>query len=151
MEFNILLNMKVYLTSFVKSVEYNCPKYSVARRQPKGFNYPELKFLAPISSTGEILRLSTFPNDPVANYAIALKEAYKYRWDVIKSWLCSLSEDIALCCWCPYSKSTQRQLKEYGVFVCHTGLVGQMIRKWRPDIEVVLDSDREKLIEEYKP
>jgi hypothetical protein len=73
---------------------------------------------------------------------------------LVKPWLDSLSpdKDIILCCWCPYSESSSKQIKEYGDFACHSGLIGQMIQKNRPDIQVVLDEDRQKyLIKEWRP
>ena len=150
----------IILTSFKRSKEImkqlNINRgniYSVARWQPKGYNYKELPFLSATDKNGSKLLLRNFEN-PVEDYANALREGYKARWEEIKRWLDSLDndKDIILTCWCPYSTQTQKQIKEYGTFCCHTGLIGKMINKNRPDITVVLDEDRhEKLIPEWKP
>lgn len=154
--------MPVVLTSFQRSKEIirklslagaeRIFTYSVARFQPKGFNYEELKFLAANGKNGKLL-LRNFKN-PVRDYAEALKEGYLSRWNEIKKWLDSLKEEetIILCCWCPHSSQTNKQIDRFGTFCCHTGLIGKMINKHRPDITVVLDDDRDRyLVEEWKP
>ena len=62
------------------------------------------------------------------------------------------NDNDILCCWCPYSNPTRTQIKKYNSFVCHTGLIGKLINKYRPDIDVILDKDRsDKLHNDYKP
>lgn len=144
----------VILTSFKQSVKYPGEKYSIARIQPKGFNYKELKFLAAIDEKGKKLQMENIQDDTLNVYKEALRRGLKKRWHLVNAWLNSLShdKDIVLCCWCPYSESSSKQMKEYGTFACHSGLIGQMIRKNRPDIQVVLDEDRQKyLSKEWRP
>lgn len=145
--------MAVVLTSFKMSKKFSGEKFSISRFQPKGFSFPELKFLAAIDKEGRRMALRNYI-DPVAGYAQALRDAFKCRWGAIKKWLDSLTPDvdIVLCCWCPYSDATAEQMKEFGTFACHSGLIGLMIAKHRPDIQIVLDRDREEhLLPEWKP
>jgi hypothetical protein len=144
----------VILTSFKQSVKYPGEKFSIARIQPKGFNYKELKFLAAIDDKGKKLQLKNLQEDSLNGYKEALKRGLKKRWHLVKSWLDSLSsdKDIILCCWCPYSESSSKQMNEYGAFACHSGLIGRMVRGKRPDIQIILDEDRQKyLIKEWRP
>jgi hypothetical protein len=143
----------IVLTSFRKAKNYNGQKFSIARFQPAGFAFPELTFLAATDKNGEKLLLRDFAN-PIEGYERALAEGYAARWDKIQAWLDSLQPDksIVLCCWCPYSQSTKDQIRDFGTFCCHSGIIGQLVNKYRPDISVVLDSDRKyKLVERWKP
>lgn len=135
----------VILTSFKKSKEYEGEKYSVARFQPKGYAFPVLDFLAATGKDGEKLLLSQFDN-PIKGYEHALLLGYRHRWTLIQKWLDGLSEEknVVLCCWCPYSNSTKQQIIEFGSFCCHTGIIGQIINRCRPDITIMLDEDRKK-------
>ena len=124
-------------------------RFSVARFQPEGFDYPALEFLSAVDKNGDKLLLG----DPL-EFEDRLKEGFKARWNEIDEWLKSLSNDrhIALACWCPYSKQSQKQLKEHGSFYCHTGLIGKLIKQHRPEIEIILDDDRENhLAVNWKP
>jgi len=126
--------------------------YSVARWQPRGYSFKELSFLSATDKDGNKLLLRNFEN-PIQDYAEALKEGYRARWKEIKQWLDSLDndKDIILVCWCPHSSQTKKQIEEYGTFCCHTGLIGKMINKHRP-VTVVLDRERHKnLVPEWKP
>lgn len=141
------------LTSFKKAKNYNGQKFSIARFQPSGFAFAELSFLAATDKDGNKLLLRDF-RSPMEGYEKALFEGYATRWDKIKTWLDSLQEDktVVLCCWCPYSESTKNQIREFGTFCCHSGLIGKLVNRYRPDISVVLDSDRKyKLVERWKP
>ena len=135
----------VILTSFKRSKEYYGDFYSVARFQPSGFAYPVLDFLAATDKDGEKLLLSQFDN-PIEGYEQALMGGYGARWGVIQKWLDELDEDrtVVLCCWCPYSNSTKNEIREFGTFCCHTGIIGQIINRCRPDISIILDIDRKK-------
>ncbi len=150
--------MAVVLTSFkaLKIVQrimrvsiYDC--YSVARFSPKHFKGEHLPFLGATDREGNKLSLEELSPE---EYIERLKEGYKTRWREIKEWLKSLGQhrNIALVCWCPYSRHSYKQLKEERHFCCHTGLIGQMINRHRPDITVVLDPDRSRFLHEaWKP
>jgi len=152
----------IILTSFKESVSLlkrdgiksrNPNVFSVARNQPAGFSYPELSFFAAIDVHGQKIRLRGV-EDPINSYRDTLFEYYDTVEEEIVDWITALKPgdvDI-LCCWCPYSESTKNQVKNTGKFVCHTGLIGQIINKYRNDIDVYMDSDRsDNLIYEYKP
>ena len=135
----------ITFTSFKKSHLYAGEKFSVARYQPKGFRYQETSFLAAEDENGERIKLRN-TEDSIAQYKKAFRRGCKVRWPEIEAWLKSLdaAKDYVLCCWCPYSQSSEKQLKDTGVFACHTGLIAQIIRKHRPDIQIAMDTDREK-------
>ena len=133
----------VILTSF-REIEYIAGKlkvsrgdiYSVVGFQPRYYRFKELSFLIAGGSKEKV------------------REVYRERWKEIKEWLSSLSEDskVVLVCSCPDTREGKGQIKERGYFCCHTGLIGKMINKHRPDITVVLDEDRDKkLCSDWKP
>lgn len=138
----------IYLTSFEKSLELKkkIKKYSTARRQPGSFNYETLEFLAPLNKNGKAILLDGIDKDSLDKYASAYKETLKRNWSKVNAWLKSLSaDDIALCCWCPYTADSKKYITEEGTFACHTLLIGALIEKYRPDLEVFLDEDRWRL------
>ncbi len=138
----------VILTSFTKSRQYAGEKYSVARFQPEGYGYPTLHFLAATDKDGEVLHLKDLTEESVSEFCTKLKAKYRKAWKEIKSWLDELTadRDIILCCWCPYSRTSQGHVQQHNKFFCHTLLIGQMIQKHRPDIKVVYDDDRTKML-----
>ena len=146
--------MSVIITSFkvsqkIQSYKNSIRFYSVARRQPKGFFYDELKFFRSCDVNGNRLRL----NHGVFEYKKKLLEFYVSGWDDISKWLECLkqADDVVLCCWCPYSISTKNQILTYNNFVCHTGIIGRIVNRYRHDIDVILDNDHLKLNDEYIP
>jgi rhodanese-related sulfurtransferase len=58
--------------------------------------------------------------------------------------LLSKDASVAFCCWCPYDRAAQRQLKDYGSFVCHSWVVESFLGAM--GVEVVRDLDREKMV-----
>ena len=147
--------MSILLTSFKKSSKFiDLPTpfepYSVSRWQPSKYNYKSLDFLGAYDINGERLHLKGSSPD---KYKSQLFEFYTKNWKSVDEWLKSLDNDIhiMLCCWCPYSESTKRQLKEYDSFICHTGLIGKIINKFRPDIDVYMDKDHIKLYKPFQP
>lgn len=127
--------------------------YSVARNQPVGFSYPVLSFLAAIDIHGQKIHLRGV-EDPINSYKKTLFEYYNSVCDDVLLWLSDLKEEDMdiLCCWCPYSEATRNQIRIYDAFVCHTGLIGQLVNELRPDISIYMDGDRsEKLIDEFRP
>ena len=146
--------MSILLTSFKKSKKYIKifpDVYSVSRWQPYMYHYDVLDFLAAYDIDGERLRLKGSTPD---QYKHELYQYYVSRRKEVNDWLISLDNDvnIMLCCWCPYSKTTKKHIKKKGSFICHTGLIGKLVNKYRPDIEIILDQDRHlKLYKPFKP
>jgi len=150
----------IILTSFENSKKLlkkqvfenvNVNTYSVSRKQPTGFSYIDLPFFAARDIHGNKLRLI----NGIEEYRRKLLEFYDtvYQSHIVP-WVLDLRPgDIdIICCWCPYSESTKRQIRQYGSFVCHTGIIGSIVNDVNPEIEVYMDLDRHtKLISEYKP
>lgn len=139
--------MPVLLTSFgvSKYLDKSWTCYSIARRQPKGFAYPTLSFLAPRDSHGRSLLLRLFKKNPASSYRRAYFDQIERRKDRVRDWFREIdpNENIALCCWCGMSQNKSRdQVYSHGTFVCHTMLVGQLLTKNRPKIQVLVDRDR---------
>jgi len=132
--------VNVLLTSFWHAKKYDTDqRYNVARIKPDWCKYFDLPFLAPINPNGKKILLGD-------NYFSELRNAYIYRWSVIKAWLDCLknNEFIILCCWCPHNKLSKQQLATNKTFDCHTLLIGSMIRIHRPDLIIALDDDRDQ-------
>ncbi len=143
--------MSVILTSFENAGTYNGLKFSVARFQPKGAKYKTIECLVPVDKDGQAISMKGKTPD---DYKNAVSNAYKSRWPQIADWLNSLKSgvDVILLCWCPYSKTSDEHVRQTGNFPCHTGLIGQMLQKHRPDIDVIMDEDREiSLLQSFRP
>ncbi len=153
--------MSVIITSFKVSDKIlksfpDMELYSVSRWQPKGYFYDVLEFLGAYDKHGKRLRLRGRSEDvnPIGEYKKEWLEYITKNWENVDKWLKGLDNDvdIMLCCWCPYSKATKNQMRIYNTFVCHTGLIGRLINKYRPDIQLWLDHDHAiNLIDEWKP
>lgn len=132
----------IYISSFQKSNSYPGVKlFSVARFKPQGFEHvPVLLFLVATDAEGNKLS----PDIGIEKFEEKYKEKIKKEWKAVKNWLDSLTpnEDIALLCWCPYSKRAAAELEKTGQFFCHTYFIYRMLQKNRPDIEVCPDKDR---------
>lgn len=152
-----MLEFNVLLTSFFEAKKYEIEnKYSVACWKPDWCKYIDLEILFPKDINGIRLRISNCENS-IDKYIDELREAYSDRWDKISNWLESLdrNKQYILCCWCPSSSSSKEQLKNTGVFFCHTTLIGKMVRLHRSDLITKLDFAREtksipKTIDWYK-
>lgn len=151
----------VVFTSFQMSHKYHGDKFSIAMFQPSGFNFPELLFFAPVSEGLTDIRTKDYlkslnPHDFYDGLEVfenELTRAFGSRMDEIIHFSSSLTncKNVVLCCWCPYSKSTTAQVKELGVFACHSGLVSKIITRVRPDLEILLDRDRaERLVPQWR-
>jgi hypothetical protein len=144
-------SLKILKNSGIRSRNPNI--YSVARNQPSGFSYPVLTFFAAVDVHGQKIKLRGV-EDPINSYRDTLFEYYDSVEEEIFEWVDNLKPgdvDI-LCCWCPHSESTKNQVKTRGEFVCHTGLIGQIINKYRNDIDVYMDNDRaSRLIQDFRP
>lgn len=86
-------------------------------------------------------------NAPLDGYFMALLDLYASRAADADEWLQSVGDNVAVCCWCPYDKAAQRQLKEFGTFVCHTAAVGRFLQEL--GYGVAYDLDREKMVMAY--
>ncbi len=62
-------------------------------------------------------------------YYQALTRLYDSREEQIQQFLRDhrLNSHIYLCCWCPYDRAAQRQIKDFGSFVCHAAVVGSWL------------------------
>ena len=135
----------VEFTSFKKSIELpdRVKRYSEAVYQPKGFNYPKLDFFD-IRKNGWWIRPRLYAEDPnpLMSYRETLMNAYIGRQDDIIRWIYDRPDYVALCCWCPYEKAAQRQIREHGNFVCHTEVIGGIIKTLAPETHIIWDYDR---------
>lgn len=128
--------------------------FSVARRQPKGYFHNELPFLFAYDIDEKPLGLRNYEKQGnLFDYKMDYLDYLTKNAFAVDEWLKSLDSnvDIMLCCWCPHSRSTKRQLKEHLTFACHTGIIGQMINYRRPDIQLYLDNDHTNLVDQWKP
>lgn len=120
-------------------------RYSVAVYQPKGFDLPELDIFKITRPNGKWIMPRDFLNtsNPLRNYREALYNHYLKRKRFISKFLrTSLYSNLVLCCWCPHEKAAQRQMNEFGSFVCHTSVIYYYLAKEHPEIYVALDNDR---------
>lgn len=133
----------VILTSFKIAPQFAMAKASVARWMPTGEHYRVLDFLGAEGVGAVPLHLEDF-KDPIKEFAAAYAAGLRERWEYVKGWLDELDPaiDLALLCWCPNSKNAQEWFAENGTLACHNLLIGKLIQRHRPDIEVVMDADR---------
>lgn len=126
----------ILLTSF-KNLPKNIFAYSVSRWQPRGFNLPELKFLAPLDMFGR--KLEGFNSHH--EYRRLYKATLETRKKAIENWIKGIDsrKTFALICWC---NSLQQAARGYSTIMCHTLLIGFSIAKRRKDILVTVDQDR---------
>lgn len=148
----------VILTSFKKAADNTLAAhtglhvYSIACHQPRGTNYDELRFLAPIDRHGHDIRLSRIVDlstparfeETLSSLRLNLADAFMSRLDEIRHWAETLDDKTTtvLCSWPPYSKAAQKQLAEFGLFTCHSSAVVEVIKLLRPEVKVVMDRDR---------
>lgn len=122
----------IILTSFRDARNHNCPKYSIARWQPKGCTYPEIKSLMPKYPDGKpIINLES------DRYRLMYEEYVLKKLEVRKqiSALIDLMDNdgsVALLCWCNPARQA-----EYPKLMCHRILVGYYIEKYFPAIAVM--------------
>lgn len=139
--------MQVYFTSFFKAKDLpeGVIPYSAAVYQPKGFNFEKVAW-TDIRKDGKWTRPREFldcPN-PLHGYREAMLDLYESRYEEALEWANSLREPVALCCWCPYDRAAQRQLKDFGSFVCHTAVLSEFCSE-RLGLPVWEDSDRRRM------
>lgn len=120
-------------------------KFSVAVYQPAGFNYPKLDWADIRDSSGQWIMPRNFKqfNKPLEHYVRALWHHYQRRSADIYAWTKVAKSGDVLCCWCPYETAAQRQIRQFGSFVCHTSVIALLLEHdFR--MNVVLDEDRTK-------
>jgi len=145
--------MPVLLTSFKASrhldVMYDATWtiQGVARWSPKDFRGESLRFLVPVDERGDMIYTDgSYSQAAIDKYRADYFEALKSRKPAVRQWLSELDpeQNLALACWCcPQQGKGKVWFQRTGRFMCHTMLIGQLIRKYRPDIEVEPDADRE--------
>jgi hypothetical protein len=149
--------MAIIFTSFNNARCFAGKKYSIARRQPAGFAYEELRFWSATDKDGFGVPLKSTSRADMEEFKDVLYEGYKTRWKHdIAPWLSRLNNehelDAILCCWCPYSKRSMLEFRMTGKFGCHSGLIAQIINAFRPEIEIFIDHDRNSyLVDEMLP
>lgn len=124
----------IYLTSFRLShgLAPHIVKMSVAMYPPKGYEHiPQLSWALIADEHGQWIRPRNFVTEeqPLQAYHDALYAQYKSRLGEAVAWSEQLSNDVALLCWCPYDRAAQRQLGDFGSFVCHTAVLSEFIFK----------------------
>ena len=138
----------IYLTSFEKSDELpkKVERWSAAVYQPAGFKYPKANCFDIREFSGQWIRPREYmaEKQPLLMYRKALLKLYKGRAKRILKWVGEQGDDVALCCWCPFEKAAQRQLKEWGSYVCHLSVVGEYLADNTEEL-VWYDSDRLKM------
>lgn len=138
----------IYLTSFMRS--HSLPPgvvpYSAAVYQPKGYSYEKVAWTDIRPAGGQWIRPREFlsEDEPLDGYRQALLSLYGSRKEAAVAWRDSVPHDVALCCWCPYDRAAQRQLDQFGSFVCHTAVLGEFIYN-ELGVAVWEDADRRKM------
>lgn len=91
-------------------------------------------------------RMFAHYKEPLVEYGHELYQLYKLRKDRIERWVDHVQgKSVALCCWCPYDKAAQRQLKEHGSFVCHLGVVAWFLtNEFKVDCQF-LDKEQQRV------
>lgn len=138
----------IFMTSFQESRKlgdrFEC--YSVARWQPRSFNYPDLPQLAAFRQDGSPLRLRDF-DEPLEGYREEYLSGLEDMRPVIVPLLEGIvhqprSKHLAFCCWCPHSQASREQIVEFGTFACHTLLLAGWLEQ--AGFSVALDLARSK-------
>ncbi len=123
---------KVILTSFREAKNHDCIKFSIARWQPKGYKYPELRWLMPYYADGKPI-IGIPPDEHRLAYESSVLTPDNTVAQLVG--LISSTEDeetVAFLCWCnPLRQPPPKKL------MCHRILVGYWIEDHYPDIEVV--------------
>jgi hypothetical protein len=157
--------MTVLLTSFKRfhanTSSKRIPGYSIAVTQPDW--QPELPMLHLFdirdpNNGGAWTKVRDFVDESgddlgaVKRYHEHLLDMYQRRYTYeqslgqlgtqIAELIPMFRHDVALCCWCPYTKAAKSQIERFGTFVCHSMVVETFLR--RGGLKVVRDKDREK-------
>lgn len=133
------------------------PAFSVAVYQPKQFPALPKLDLFDIRENGKWIRPRDFMGEGhdatqpdsflLEQYRLKLVALYAERWAAYlhehRKFPFDINADLTFCCWCPYDRAAQRQLKDYGSFVCHTWPIESFLTTM--GIAVVRDKDREQM------
>ena len=134
----------VYISSFRKSkrLPEGVEKWSAAVYQPKGFDFPKAEWCdIRVDGTWQRPRDFLEAESPLHAYRAALLRTYRSRSEEAALWLSELAGPAALLCWCPYDRAAQRQMEQFGSFVCHTAVLAEVLRDDHK-CNVFLDGDR---------
>lgn len=142
---------QVRMTSFRAQDTLGGEPVSVAVYQPRGLEFPKVEWTDIRNEAGKWTRPREFldEDDPAEAYWAAILELYDTRLEEARAWAENASEFVAMMCWCPYDKAAQRQLQEFGSFICHTGPLGE----WIVDnlkVSVGYDTDRNRMYGIYE-
>lgn len=100
--------------------------WSAAMWQPRGYDLPTASCWLIADDYGRWKRPRDFldKEEPHLAYSESLFLQYQSRKNEIRRWLYGVGKrDVYLCCWCPYDKAGQRQLRDFGSFCCHLAIV----------------------------
>lgn len=125
--------------------------YSIAVYQPQWFDtLPKCSAFNILDKNNIWIRPRNYEKfrKPLVQYGQDLYELYHTRRARIERWLTLIQkyERVYLCCWCPYDRAAQRQIKQHGTFVCHSAAVEWFLRE-NFGIVCIRDNDRDKMIE----
>ena len=149
------MSCNVYFTSFFKSkyLPDGVEPLSAAVYQPKGFSFPKVAWTDIREQGGAWIRPREFVGvslknpegiDPALVYRDYLLKHYYSRLEAAERWADSLTHDVALCCWCPRDRAAQRQLKEFGSYICHTAVLSEFCHN-ELGLTVWEDGDRRQM------
>ena len=127
---------RVVLTSFRDAENWDGPKWSTARFQPKDCSYPQLPFLAPWDPDTHKKMVHLEPDVFREKYERLLTKKRFFIWQFIST---RIEEEIVLLCWC----HPDRQ-KKYDKLYCHTILLGHYLEETFPTLEIVYADGRDK-------
>lgn len=121
--------------------------WSAARWQPKGFRLAEAAWMKPVwpaeyQKAGQPFKLRDVYGD-VGEYHKFMRYVYGRHESVVvdrDAWLAKAGRFVVAACWCPWSKTSQRQIATFGSFVCHTAPLGSVLAEL--GVRVEYDSDR---------
>jgi hypothetical protein len=140
----------IFITSFfeITNLPEGVKPWSAAVYQPKGYELPKAEWTDIRDKSGRWIRPREFigTDNPPAAYREALYELYNSRMIPALQWYNKVrGTDVALCCWCPHDKAAQRQLEEFGSFICHTAVLGEWLHS-TTGVPVWYDSARLQML-----
>jgi len=127
----------IVLTSFVEASRLEMERRSAARWAPSfAASWEEIAWMKPVRENGSAIKLRDFGEDPLEKYREYMLALYRARWSEIQRWAGALGEgDLAAACWCPYSRIAKAQIRIFGSFHCHLGVVAEVLESmglsWR--------------------